>query len=63
VAHACNPSSSEIRRIAVWSQSRQIILETLSRKNPLQKGWGSGLRCRPWVQTPVPQKKKNSVVT
>jgi hypothetical protein len=23
-----------------------------------KKGWGSGLRCRPWVQTPVSQKKK-----
>jgi hypothetical protein len=28
----------EIRRITVQSQSRQIVCETLSRKNPSQKG-------------------------
>jgi hypothetical protein len=33
VAHACHPTQeAEIRRIAVQSQPRQIICETLSRK-------------------------------
>jgi hypothetical protein len=30
---------AEIRRIAVQSQPAQIILKTLSRKYPSQKGW------------------------
>jgi hypothetical protein len=39
---------AEIRRIAVQSQPRQIIRETLSQKIPnTQKGWWSGSRCRP----------------
>jgi hypothetical protein len=49
---------AEIRRILVWSQPGQIFLKTLFHKNPSQKkkkGWWSGLRCRPWVQTSVPQ--------
>jgi hypothetical protein len=31
---------AEIRRIMVWSQPGQIVHETLSRKNPSQKGAG-----------------------
>jgi hypothetical protein len=27
-------------------------------KNITKKGWWSGSRCRPWVQTPVLKKKK-----
>jgi hypothetical protein len=39
VAHACNPyySDAEIRRIAVQSQTWQIVPETLSQKNPNTK--------------------------
>jgi hypothetical protein len=39
VADTCNPSYSagEIRKILVQSQSRQIVQETLSQKNPSQK--------------------------
>jgi hypothetical protein len=39
VVHVCNPSYSgaEIRRIEVESQPRQIVLQTLSHKNLLQK--------------------------
>jgi hypothetical protein len=33
---------AEIRRIAVQSQSRQIVLETLSQKTFTKKGWWSG---------------------
>jgi hypothetical protein len=42
VAHACNPSYSgaEIRRTVVRSQSRQIVLQTLSQKKPSQKWLG-----------------------
>jgi hypothetical protein len=47
---------AEIRRITVWSQTGQIVHETLSwKKSITKKGWW---RCRPWVQAPVPQKKK-----
>jgi hypothetical protein len=28
-----------------------------------KKGWWSGSRCRPWVQIPVPQKKKKECFT
>jgi hypothetical protein len=44
----------------VQSQPGQIVLETLSWKNPShkKKEWWSGSRCRPQVQTPVLKKKK-----
>jgi hypothetical protein len=52
---------AEIRRIKVWSWPRQIVRETLSRKNlHKKKCWWSGSRCRPWVQAPV-QKEKDGV--
>jgi hypothetical protein len=39
---------AEIRRIVVQSQTRQIVRETLSQKNPSQKkDWWSDSRCRP----------------
>jgi hypothetical protein len=43
----------------VWSQSRQIVLETLSwKKNPFTKmSWWSSSRCTPWAQAPVQKKK------
>jgi hypothetical protein len=45
---------AEIRRIIVWSQPGKIVCKTLSQKKPItKKGWWSGSRCRPWVQTPV----------
>jgi hypothetical protein len=59
---------AEIRRFAVWSQPRQVVLETLSRKMPIQKKSAGRvtqvLEClpskhRPWVQTPVPPKKRH----
>jgi hypothetical protein len=42
VAHACNTSyfETEIRRISVRSQHGNIVLETLSSKNPSQKRAG-----------------------
>jgi hypothetical protein len=40
VAHACNPSYSDVRRISVLSQLGQIVREILSRKNPSQKRTG-----------------------
>jgi hypothetical protein len=40
VAHACNPQEAEIRRITVRNKPRQIVLKTLSRKNPSQKKAG-----------------------
>jgi hypothetical protein len=39
VAQACNPTQeADIRRIAVPSQSSQIVHETLPQKYPTQKG-------------------------
>jgi hypothetical protein len=32
--------------------------DPISKKTFTKKGWWSGSRYRPWVQTPVPQKKK-----
>jgi hypothetical protein len=47
---------ADIRRIAFQSQPRQIVCKILSQKNPFPtKGWRSGSRCRPRVQTPVPK--------
>jgi hypothetical protein len=40
VAHVCNPSYSEIRKVTVQSQPRQTAHETLSQKNPSQKRAG-----------------------
>jgi hypothetical protein len=55
VAHTCNCSFSGGRD---QRQLEQIAHETLSQKTPItKKGWLSGSRCRPWVQTPVLQKK------
>jgi hypothetical protein len=72
VVYHCNPSiqetevarpvilstqETEIRRIEVQSQPGQIVRrDNISKKKT--KGWWSGSRCRPGVQTPVPQKKK-----
>jgi hypothetical protein len=57
---------AEIRRISVWSQPRQIVQEALSRKTHHKKRtggiWWSCSRYRPWVQTPVLQKKKKDIV-
>jgi hypothetical protein len=50
---------AEIRRIAVQSQLGKIVRETLSQKQPSQKkGWWSGSRYRPCVQSPVPHTHK-----
>jgi hypothetical protein len=51
---------AEIRRIAVRSQSRQIVGGTLSRKNPSQKKGACLARVRPSVQTPVPPNQTNT---
>jgi hypothetical protein len=43
----------------VPSQLRQIVLwELILKKTHHKKGMANGLRWRPWVQTPVPPKKK-----
>jgi hypothetical protein len=63
VAHACNPSYSGGRdhkdpgsKPAWANSSRDPILK----KNPSQeKNWWSGLKCRPQVQSPVPQGENN----
>jgi hypothetical protein len=51
---------AEIRRITVQSQPQQTVHKTLSqkkKKKTKKKVWWSGLRCRPWVQTLVPQNR------
>jgi hypothetical protein len=50
---------AEIRKIIVQRQSRQIVPQDPILKIPnTKKGWCSGSRYSPWVQTPVPQKKE-----
>jgi hypothetical protein len=50
---------AEIRRITVPSQPRHIVLKTASwQKSITKKSWWSDRRCKPWVQTLIPQKKK-----
>jgi hypothetical protein len=59
---------AEIRKIVFWSQLRKIVHETLSWKNPLQKGWWNGSRnkdnclasMRLWVQAPVLPKEEKA---
>jgi hypothetical protein len=60
---------AEIRKIIVQTQPRQVIFKTLSQKKKKKrptthtnKGWWSGLRCRPWVQALVLEKKKKLVL-
>jgi hypothetical protein len=51
---------AEIKRIADRRQPQQNSLgDHISKKSILKKGWWSGLRCRPWVQTPVPKTTQN----
>jgi hypothetical protein len=38
---------------------RPYLKKKKKKKKIIQKDWWSGLRCRPWVQTPVPKKKKS----
>jgi hypothetical protein len=43
----------------IQSQPRQTVVKTLSQKNPSQrKGWWSGSRCRPRIETPVLHKQQ-----
>jgi hypothetical protein len=61
VAHTCNLATqeAEIRRTAAWNQHGQIVCETLSWKTLHKIGLvRGGARWKPWVQAPVPQKKK-----
>jgi hypothetical protein len=57
-AHACNPSYSGGRdqedRGSKPAQAK-CSRDPISKK-PITKGWWSGSRWRPWVQTPVPKK-------
>jgi hypothetical protein len=61
VAHACNPSYSGGRQQEdcsskpAWANSLQ---DPISKKHFTKKGWWSGSRCKPWVQTSVLQKKR-----
>jgi hypothetical protein len=52
---------AQIRRITVWSQPGQIVLKTLCLKKSSQKRAGGVLQHRPWVQTPVSQKRKKNL--
>jgi hypothetical protein len=54
---------AEISTVSVRSQLGQTVWETLPQKNPSHKrGWRSDSRCRPWVQTPVLQKRKKKTL-
>jgi hypothetical protein len=43
------------------SQGKSLERPYLEKIHHKKKGWQSDLGCRPWVQTPVPQKKKENV--
>jgi hypothetical protein len=49
---------AEIRRIAVWSQRRQIVRVTLCRKYPLQKGLVMWLKVKALNSSPGTAKKE-----
>jgi hypothetical protein len=54
---------AEIRRIAVHSQTRQIVHETLSRKNPSQKSAGGvALSSNPSAAKQQQQQKKPTLI-
>jgi hypothetical protein len=63
VAHACNPSYSggrdqeDCSLKPAWTKFENPYLE---KKASQKNGWWSGSRCRPWVQTLVPQKKNKT---
>jgi hypothetical protein len=65
LAYACNPSYSGGRDqiLLIWNQTGQIVLwDSISKKPFTKKGWWSGSSCRPWVQVPVPQKKRKRMI-
>jgi hypothetical protein len=51
---------AEIRRIAVQSQTKQIVCESLSQKYPSQKGLVEWLKVKALSSSPVPHTKKKS---
>jgi hypothetical protein len=54
---------AEIRRIEAQSQPwANSSWDPISKKPITEKGWWSGSRYRPWVQTPALQKKKVIIV-
>jgi hypothetical protein len=61
VAHTCNHSYAGGRDQenhslkSAWTNSSW---DPISKKLITKKGRWNGSRCRPWVQAPVPQKKK-----
>jgi hypothetical protein len=65
VAHTCNPHHSGDRdqedhcSKSAWANSSQDLSKKTKKKNhkKTKKGWWSGLRCRPGVQTSALQKK------
>jgi hypothetical protein len=65
MAHACNPSYSGDRDQDCGSkpaQTNSSLRPYFKKKKKItEKGWWSSSRCRPWVQTPVPKKKKNTL--
>jgi hypothetical protein len=63
VAHACNPSYSGGRDQEDHSlkpSQANSLRDPISKKPFTEKGWWSSSRCRPCVQTPVPQKRKKN---
>jgi hypothetical protein len=60
-AHACNPSYSGGRHqedCGLKPAQANSLQDPIWKNTSQQQGWWSGSRCRPCVQTPVPQKRK-----
>jgi hypothetical protein len=61
VAHAWNPSYSggrDQQNHCSKPAQANSSQDPISKEPIVRKGWWSSSRCRPWVQTLVPQKKK-----
>jgi hypothetical protein len=50
----------EIRRLTIWSSLANSSRDPISKIPITKKGWWSGSRWRPWVQTSVLKKKKKN---
>jgi hypothetical protein len=61
VAHAYNPSYSggrDQKDFVLKPALANSIWDPISKIPNTKNGWQSGSRCRPWIQAPVPPKKK-----
>jgi hypothetical protein len=64
VAHACNPrypGGSDQDICGSKPARRSILRDPILKKSFTKKGWWSGSRCRPQIQTPIHKTKQEQV--